>query len=1056
MAEKLGEAYVELRASTKKFQAGLKDAQNRTMKATTGMQKNLNSLNMIKARKAVDRFKKSIFGLRGAMVALATGAAAKSIIQLGMNFDRSMNIVKVVSGATAKEFDGLTASAKAMGEATEFTASQAADALKFLSMAGLTATQSMKALPQMLDLATAGQIDLARAADISTNVMTMMGLSVEELTKVNDAFVAVQASANTNIEELAQAFIFAGPKAKAFGLSVNDLSALIGLLANAGIKATMAGTTLRQSMIRLIDPPKEAAEILKKYNIVVTDSEGKLNNYIDVLGQLSDAQLNATEITKLFGARAGNIQVILDQGRGVWQQYIDQINDVEGVSKTAAATIRDDMRGAFDKLRATIESVGLKIWDDYREKVKQTTLDIAGWLRGHREDIKNTIGSIGSAVETLFTTSRRLIDSLPGGGMEWGIIGYLLFKGMGTAALILTTLVTVNAFMKGYGMDVGSLIEKYKELDRLMQDWWEMGTGQRRSPGEGGGYVVRGQITATQKAERVLREYQRIQKEVLVLSKKLWSEEIKNKVKGITDELVKEEKALKSIEKVKTKLLEKEKLILSLKVIDIAEALDREVKKTEHLLETEKTLARWRVDTLVERLAKEEEAGESLAKLRVQELADSLLVESKKREAFIESAQAGDDFISGMQAGLMELQDNFRTWGEMGYDVVEAFASSSYNIMSDVFFDAVKGDLNSFSDYWERFTDNMLRVFTDMLAEMATAWAVSKIAGFFGINLPGGGGGGGIGGTAANTAVGVGVKAGLGKIGAALGIGGGAVAGSGAAALGFAGAGGAGGATMSTAGLMSIAQGGAGAGAGSGLAAGAGGIGLSALALAAPLALAWAFGAFDKKKPMPLGWEKGFKENTMPQFKVGDFAINKDTGRIVRYGGEELHGGELVGQIIPKELLANARWQQVSGTADALSLGVDRFQMNPATVKGVEEYISDLVKTTKVYDEYLRFTGGRTNDPEDLSFEAFSGRRMSGDRIPGFPDFHEGGISSEDQTANLQKGEGVFTPEQMEAMGGESVIHVHVSIDGREIGSAVTRQIRNRDYELIDALQTVQ
>ncbi len=665
MAEKLGSAYVEIKADSKKFRASVKDAQNRTLKATTGMQKNFNSLNMKKAMNSVNKFKKSIVGLRGAMVLLATGAVARSIIKLGMDFDRSMNIVKVVSGATTKEFEGLTAAAKKMGEETEFTASQAADALKFLAMAGLTAVQSMKALPQMLDLATAGQIDLARAADISTNVMTMMGLKVEELTKVNDAFVAVQASANTNIEELAQAFIYAGPKAKAFGLSVNDLSALIGLLANAGIKATMAGTTLRQSMIRLIDPPKEAAEILAKYNIVVTDSEGKLNNYIDVLGQLSDAQLTATEITKLFGARAGNIQVILDQGRPIWQAYIDQINDVAGVSKTAAAIIRDDMKGAFDRLKSVIQSVGLSIWEEYGERVKQVTLAAADYIMKHRQQITDMVVAVGSGVRTLVTSIIKMVDILPGGGLEWGLIGWLLFKGQGQAALIVAALVTINEGMKIFSLDVGSLIGNIRRLNELTHEWWEMAKGIRDL--SSGAPIFTGAMPSLQLFE--LEEQLKIHNENLKGMLLAEIEFATASTQIAKDKVEKQIKFEQELQKAKEKLARDSTDMMRAEMEFALDLTTKDKLAKEELGKIEQKMHEQDLERLQESMG---QLDEIIAK-QEEKKEVTVLTAEEERQAFIKMAMAGDDFIQGMKAGLMELQTNFRTWGEVGYDIVEAF-----------------------------------------------------------------------------------------------------------------------------------------------------------------------------------------------------------------------------------------------------------------------------------------------------------------------------------------------------------------------------------------------
>jgi len=368
--------------------------------------------------------KKAIFSLRGSMALMATALATRTFVKFGAGFDRAMNIVKVVSGATKEEFESLGNKAKEMGEKTEFTARQAADALKFLSMAGLEASQSLVALPQMLDLATAGQIDLAKAADISTNIMTQMGLQVQELTKVNDALVAVQATANTDIYEAANAFIYAGAKAKSFGVDVVELTAMIGMLANSGIKSSMAGTTLRQAMIKLLAPSSDAEAIMKKYNLSITDSTGSLKDFEKILMEVADAQLSTIEITKLFGARAGNIQVILDQGSQALRDYIARIRSMEGVAESAANTIRDDVQGALDELKSTLQGAVLRAWERYRDSVKDGVRAMTKWFRDHATEIQTAftaiIRTVGFVID-IFKVLWKVMVAIPAGWFEfWG------------------------------------------------------------------------------------------------------------------------------------------------------------------------------------------------------------------------------------------------------------------------------------------------------------------------------------------------------------------------------------------------------------------------------------------------------------------------------------------------------------------------------------------------------------------------------------------------------------------------------------------------------------
>ena len=186
----------------------------------------------------------SIGRMATALGVVAGGAAVvgmfKKMVEVGVEFEYTMTTVGGIMRATGAEMEDLTAIAKRMGETTEWSASQAGEALKFLGMAGFDAAEATKALPGVLDLATAGNLDLGQAADIASNALTAMGLPVEELSRVNDVFVGTITRSNTNMEMMAESFKYAAPVAKAYGYSIEDLSGLIGKLGDAGIQGSMA------------------------------------------------------------------------------------------------------------------------------------------------------------------------------------------------------------------------------------------------------------------------------------------------------------------------------------------------------------------------------------------------------------------------------------------------------------------------------------------------------------------------------------------------------------------------------------------------------------------------------------------------------------------------------------------------------------------------------------------------------------------------------------------------------------------------------------------------
>ncbi|MCH7985481.1 MAG: phage tail tape measure protein, partial [Acidobacteria bacterium] len=176
----------------------------------------------------------------------------KNMVKAASNFQAEMNKVKALTGAVGKQFDQLREQAMKLGKTTQFSASEAAAGMAFLAQAGFDANQIVKAMPATLDLAAAANIGLAEAADIVSNVMSGMGIAVEDLGGTVDIMTAAFTSANTDLTQLGQAMKFAGPVASDFGLSIAETAGALSLLGNAGIQASMAGTSLRNILNRLV------------------------------------------------------------------------------------------------------------------------------------------------------------------------------------------------------------------------------------------------------------------------------------------------------------------------------------------------------------------------------------------------------------------------------------------------------------------------------------------------------------------------------------------------------------------------------------------------------------------------------------------------------------------------------------------------------------------------------------------------------------------------------------------------------------------------------------
>jgi len=220
---------------------------------------------------------KSAIGLVTAAIAAMGGYSAVRQIA---NFETELNKLQAVSGSTASQMAALEDQARSLGATTTFAANEAAQAQVFLAQAGFKSNEVLKATPGILKLAIAGNLDLARAADIASNVLGGMALQVDDLNRVNDVLAKTAASSNTNIEQLGQALSFAAPFAVSAGISIEQVAAAVGVLSNNGLQATRAGTGVVGVIRQLSRVTPQAEEVLSKYGLTVGDVNIEAKNLL--------------------------------------------------------------------------------------------------------------------------------------------------------------------------------------------------------------------------------------------------------------------------------------------------------------------------------------------------------------------------------------------------------------------------------------------------------------------------------------------------------------------------------------------------------------------------------------------------------------------------------------------------------------------------------------------------------------------------------------------------------------------------------------------------------
>ena len=349
MATTIGALRVELSANIAKFEAAMG-------KAAKHMARTQRSFAKFGSQATAAGQALSV-GLTAPLVAVGA-LSAKSFL----SFEQGMNKVAAVSGATEAEMAELTAIAKDLGATTSFSAAQAAEGLGFLAQAGFDATEAGRALPGVLQLAAAGGIQLAEAADIATNVLSGYGLEVDQLARVNDVLAKASSSANTDVLQLGQAFKFAGPVASSAGVSFETSGAAMALMGNAGIQAEMAGTALRGAITKLVNPSGEAAAAIAELEISVTDATGRLLPFDQIIEQLEPHADKTGKIMKIFGQRAGPaMSALISQGADALREMTTALEQSGGTAQEIADKKLAGLTGAWTRLQSATEGVFIEI-----------------------------------------------------------------------------------------------------------------------------------------------------------------------------------------------------------------------------------------------------------------------------------------------------------------------------------------------------------------------------------------------------------------------------------------------------------------------------------------------------------------------------------------------------------------------------------------------------------------------------------------------------------------------------------------------------------------------
>jgi len=366
----------------------------------------------------------SAMATAGMMAAPFAGA-----IETAANFEQAMNKVRAITGSNGEAMKQLTAKARELGETTQFSATQAAEAMSYLGMAGWNSQQIISGMPGLLSLAAASGTDLARTADIVSDDLTAFGLTADQAGHMADVFAVTVSKTNTTVAMLGETMKYAAPVAKAFGASMEETAAMAGLMANAGIKSSQAGTTLRAGFLRLAGPPKKSRKAMEELGISMSEATAQqeeakaalqdlginmddfsgtpAHKMMAVLNEIRTKTQNLTGEQKLatmqaiFGTEAATGWLsVIEAGPEAFEELVSKMENCDGEAEKMAKIMMEGFNGALTQAKSALEGVAISIGNIFLPALTNEIQYIGGqlgklsqWVKGH-EDIVRVIGEV--------------------------------------------------------------------------------------------------------------------------------------------------------------------------------------------------------------------------------------------------------------------------------------------------------------------------------------------------------------------------------------------------------------------------------------------------------------------------------------------------------------------------------------------------------------------------------------------------------------------------------------------------------------------------------------
>lgn len=383
---------------------------------SSGFQKGLDGIGGA-AQKGLSITSKVLGGAATAVTAL--GGAA---IKVGSDFEAGMSEVQAVSGASGEALEQLKEKAKEMGAKTKFSATESAEAMNYMAMAGWKTEEMLGGIEGIMNLAAASGEDLATTSDIVTDALTAFGMSASDSTHFADILAAASSNANTNVGLMGETFKYVAPLAGSLGYSAEDTATAIGLMANAGIKGSQAGTSLRSIMTRLAKPTKESQAAMDALGLSITDSSGKMKPLSEIVGDMRKGFSGLTEDEKAsYAAMLGGqeamsgLLAIVNASDKDFEKLSGAINDCNGSAAEMAEIMQDNLQGQITILQSGLEGLGVSLYETMQDTAKDVVKEAQGMVQQLQDafnegGFQGLVGAFGNVLAQII---QRIAEAAP-------------------------------------------------------------------------------------------------------------------------------------------------------------------------------------------------------------------------------------------------------------------------------------------------------------------------------------------------------------------------------------------------------------------------------------------------------------------------------------------------------------------------------------------------------------------------------------------------------------------------------------------------------------------